>query len=134
MTDFLAEKRQEIKNRLDELRPLVDEAARLEAALAALDGAAAASAAGARAAGPARRRTRTTKSGSGRGTGRPGRPRGSGKRAQEALALINRQPGITIGEMATSMGIHQNYLYRVVPGLEKDGKVRKEGRGWHPAA
>ena len=32
------------------------------------------------------------------------------------------------------MGIHQNYLYRVLPGLQADGKVRKEGRGWHVAA
>jgi DNA-binding HxlR family transcriptional regulator len=32
------------------------------------------------------------------------------------------------------MGIKQNYLYRVLPGLEQDGLVRKEGRGWHPKA
>jgi hypothetical protein len=30
------------------------------------------------------------------------------------------------------MGIKQNYLYRVLPGLEKDGKVVKRGHGWHP--
>jgi hypothetical protein len=30
------------------------------------------------------------------------------------------------------MGIKQNYLYRVLPILEEEGKVRKEGRGWHP--
>ena len=29
------------------------------------------------------------------------------------------------------MGIKQNYLYRVLPGLEKDGKVVKRDRGWH---
>jgi DNA-binding IscR family transcriptional regulator len=34
--------------------------------------------------------------------------------------------------MAEAMGIQQNYLYRVLPGLQKDGFVRKEGRGWHP--
>jgi hypothetical protein len=34
------------------------------------------------------------------------------------------------------MGIKQNYLYRVLPGLEQDGQVTKQGRGWHasPAA
>jgi hypothetical protein len=32
------------------------------------------------------------------------------------------------------MGIKQNYLYRVLPGLEQDGLVRKEGRGWHANA
>ena len=25
------------------------------------------------------------------------------------------------------MGIKQNYLYRVLPGLEQDGKVKREG-------
>jgi len=38
VTDFLDEKRQEITNRLKELKPLVDEYARLEAAAAALAG------------------------------------------------------------------------------------------------
>jgi hypothetical protein len=30
------------------------------------------------------------------------------------------------------MGIKQNYLYRVLPGLAKEGKLEKKGRGWHP--
>ena len=29
------------------------------------------------------------------------------------------------------MGIQQNYLYRVMPGLAEKGKVTKSGRGWH---
>lgn len=41
------------------------------------------------------------------------------------------QPGITIPEIATKMGIKHNYLYRVLPGLEKEKKLRKDGRGWH---
>jgi hypothetical protein len=32
------------------------------------------------------------------------------------------------------MGIKQNYLYRVLPGLEQEKKVRKDGRGWYPVA
>jgi ribosomal protein S25 len=63
---------------------------------------------------------------------RAGRPKGGGKRATEALSLVQRAPGITIPELAAKMGIKQNYLYRVLPGLEKDGKVQKKGRGWHP--
>jgi DNA-binding IclR family transcriptional regulator len=35
-----------------------------------------------------------------------------------------------IADVAQKMGIQQNYLYRVLPGLEQEGKVRKEGRGW----
>ena len=45
---------------------------------------------------------------------------------------MRSRPGITIPEMAGEMGIKQNYLYRVLPGLQKDGLVRKDGRGWHP--
>ena len=30
------------------------------------------------------------------------------------------------------MGIKQNYLYRVLPGLADDGLVEKDGRGWRP--
>lgn len=56
------------------------------------------------------------------------------KRSAEALRHVTAQPGITIPELAQKMGIAQNYLYRVLPELQKDGHVRKEGRGWHPAA
>jgi len=63
---------------------------------------------------------------------RGGRPKGAGKRATEALSFVQGQPGITIPELAAKMGIKQNYLYRVLPGLEKEGKLEKKGRGWHP--
>jgi len=63
---------------------------------------------------------------------RGGRPKGSGKRATEALSLVQGQPGITIPELAVKMGIKQNYLYRVLPGLEQGGKLEKKGRGWYP--
>ena len=117
MADFLEEKKREISARLKELRPLVDEFHRLEAAQRALEGLD-----GAPAAAPKRRRT----------GGRRGRPKGSGNRAAQALELVGSQPGITIPEMAQRMGIQVNYLYRVLPGLEQDGMVRKEGRGWFP--
>ncbi len=64
--------------------------------------------------------------------GKVGRRKGSGKRAAEALSFVQGQPGITIPELATKMGIKQNYLYRVLPGLEQEGKLEKQGRGWHP--
>lgn len=73
----------------------------------------------------------TTKSeSSGRGRGRP---KGSGKRAGEALEIVSENPGIEIPDIAEAMGIGPNYLYRVLPQLEEEGKVRKEGKGWHPA-
>jgi len=125
MADFLDEKRKEIRARLQELKPLVDEYHRLEAAAQALDGVKPAGA------GASTRRTRTTSTRTGTGTRRRGRPRGSGTRSKEALALVRSNPGISIPELADKMGINQNYLYRVLPGLQKDGMVRKEGRGWH---
>ena len=125
MADFLDEKRKEIQARLKELRPLVDEYHRLEAAEQALSGVDGTSASTAAAA-PTRRRRR-----SGAGTGRRGRPRGSGTRAAQAEQLVKDRPGITIPEIAEALGMKQNYLYRVMPQLASDGKVVKSGRGWH---
>ena len=124
MADFLDEKRKEIRARLQELKPLVDEYHRLEAAAQALEGVGTTSTS-------STRRSRTTTTRTGGGTGRRGRPRGSGTRGKQALDLVRANPGITIPELADKMGIKQNYLYRVLPGLQKDGQVRKEGRGWH---
>ena len=148
MTDFLDEKRQEITDRLKELKPLVDEYSRLEAAASALAGVGGSSSSGATATAAPRRRgpgrprgsrtTTVTKAAKpARKAGRPsgrraGRRKGSGTRAAEALSFVQGQPGITIPELAAKMGIKQNYLYRVLPGLEQESKVSKKGRGWHP--
>jgi hypothetical protein len=149
VNDFLDEKRREITDRLKELKPLVDEFKRLEAAASALAGVGGSSAASAAATAPRRRgpgRPRgsrsTTASAATKVARKPGRPakrragrrKGSGTRAAEALAFVKGQPGITIPELAAKMGIKQNYLYRVLPGLEQEGKVKKTGRGWHPKA
>ena len=129
MPDFLEEKRKEISQRLQELRPLVDEYARLEAAEQALSGVGnGRRTSKAAPATPRRARSARAKS---TGTGRRGRPRGSGTRAIQALELVKARPGITIPELAEAMGIKQNYLYRVMPGLAEEGKVTKSGRGWH---
>ena len=117
---------QRVAQRMAELRPLVDEYHRLEAAEQALSGVGGASSAAV--ATPTRRRRR----GAGAGTGRRGRPRGSGTRAAQAEQLVKDQPGITIPEIADKLGMKQNYLYRVMPQLASDGKIVKSGRGWHP--
>ena len=125
MTNFLDEKRKEIDARLRELRPLVDEFHRLEKASAALAEVGNGS--------QSPRRRRSSGSGSSSGRRRRGRPRGSGTRSIEALELVRARPGITISEMADAMKIKANYLYRVMPTLEADGKVKKRDKGWHPA-
>lgn len=119
MADFLDEKLKEIDARLKELKPLVDEYNRLDAARRALSGVDK----------PVATITRRRRSAS--SNGRRGRPRGSGTRAAQALQLVGEKPGITIPELADAMGIKQNYLYRVMPGLAEEGKVTKSGRGWH---
>jgi hypothetical protein len=142
VSDFLETKRKEIAARLRELEPLVEEHRQLQAAATALAGLPRAVRASrpavrvARAAGrgratAARATTRARKPAAG---GRRGRPRGSGTRALQTLELVKAKPGITIPEIASAMGIKQNYLYRVLPGLEKDGKVVKRDRGWHAPA
>jgi CRP-like cAMP-binding protein len=131
MADFLDEKKREIDARLKELRPLVEEYHRLEAAADALGGVPASGGRAAATPAPKRRQQRKAAASSA-GTRRRGRPRGSGTRSKQALELVRTRPGITIPEIAEAMGIQQNYLYRVLPSLQKDGLVRKEGRGWHP--
>jgi hypothetical protein len=62
-----------------------------------------------------------------------GRPLGGGNRAQQAVEQITKRPGITASELATAMGIGPNYLYRVLPQLQRDGKITKQGKGYHAA-
>jgi ribosomal protein S25 len=77
---------------------------------------------------------------------KPGRPRGSrskkaatprrrrsGTRADQAVALVQKNPGITASEIAKRMKIKPNYLYRVLGDLEKEGRVKKKGRQYRPA-
>lgn len=79
----------------------------------------------------------------------PGRPRGSagrsdktaprrrrrrgGTRADQAVNLITKEPGISASDVAKQMKIKPNYLYRVLGDLEKEGRVKKKGRQYFPA-
>ncbi|MEJ7751020.1 MAG: hypothetical protein WKF32_06185 [Thermoleophilaceae bacterium] len=128
MTDFLEEKRKEIDARLAELRPLVDEYSRLEQAARALAGVGTepSSRRG------SRKRATNGRRRSGSASAKRGRPPGTGKRALQAQELVSARPGITIPELAEAMDIQANYLYRVMPTLEREGKVRKQGKGWQP--
>jgi hypothetical protein len=119
--------RRQITKRLTELKPLVDEYHQLEAMVRKL----ASGDSAARSPGRSSTRARSRRSTNGR---RRGRPRGSGTRSAQALALAQAKPGITIPQMAKETGITPNYLYRVLPELAKDGKVKKNGKGWEPAS
>ena len=135
MADVLGDLRKGLEKRLKELEPLVKEHAHVKNALDALGGAGtrtrrAAKAAAVKTTRAATRRTRPSANGA-QPSGR-GRPRGSGARAQEALKLVRAHPGITIGDMAKRMKIKPNYLYRVLPTLEKAGHIKKHEKGYHP--
>lgn len=122
MADFLDAKVREIEERLKELRPLIEEFYRLEAASAALTGV-----------GATPRRAPARASANGTRAGRPRRRGGDNTRAAQTVEIVRTQPGITIPELASHMGIKPNYLYRVLPQLADEGKVRRDGKGWHPA-
>lgn len=128
-------------NVLDEARELVEkrladlneERQRLERALAELGGSV-------KAGGGRRRPGRPRKAGPGRPAGststaprKKRRRRRGGTRADQAVALIEGQPGISASEVAKSMKIKPNYLYRVLGDLEKEGRVKKDGRNYFPA-
>jgi hypothetical protein len=131
LADFVDKAVKDIDGRLEELK---SEVQKLEAARTALVG-------GRR--GPGRPRAASANGTSSpaapaprRAARRPGRPRGrrgGNTRANQALQLVKDKPGITIPEIATSLKIEPNYLYRVMPKLVEDGSVKREGQGWHPA-
>ena len=125
---------------LDEARDLVtkrlaeldDERKRLERALAELGGRAARKAGRRPGRRPGRPKGSTSKTTSKKSTrakkGTRRRKRRGGTRADQAVKLIQQNPGITASEIAKSMKIKPNYLYRVLSDLEKQKRVKKKGR------
>jgi hypothetical protein len=125
------------KNVLDEARDLVqkrladldEERKRLERALAELGGKTTRRA-------PGRPRgsksASTTSSTPAAATPRRRRKRRGGTRADQAVALIEGAPGISASDVAKQMKIKPNYLYRVLGDLEKEGRVKKDGRQYYP--
>ena len=124
-------------NVLDEARQLVErrladldeERQRLERALAELGGKSSRRR-------PGRPRGSSKKAASGSTTGsapRRRRKRRGGTRGDQAVKLIEEQPGISASDVAKTMKIKPNYLYRVLGDLEKEGRVKKDGRNYSPA-
>jgi sugar-specific transcriptional regulator TrmB len=123
-TNVLDEARQLVERRLADLD---DERRRLERALAELGGKAKRS--------PGRPRgsasTGTSAPKASRAPKKRRRRRG-GTRADQAVDLITSQPGISASDVAKTMKIKPNYLYRVLGDLEKEGRVKKDGRQYYP--
>jgi exonuclease VII small subunit len=56
--------------------------------------------------------------------------RSAGTRTDQALATIAEHPGITVPELARTLGINTSYLYRVLPKLVEAHRINKHGRGY----
>jgi hypothetical protein len=118
MADLLDSVRKQIDARLRELRPIVEEAATLEAALAALDG----SDHMVGASQPARPSR-------GRRTRRPGRPSRGWTRVQ-LVDHLRDNPGSTAGDVAKSLGLKRTSVATRLPQLVKSGDLVKAARGY----
>ncbi|MEX2108403.1 MAG: winged helix-turn-helix transcriptional regulator [Solirubrobacterales bacterium] len=118
----LDEARNLLQKRLAELD---EERKRLESALSELGGKVTG---GGRRGRPAKKRSAGKTS---KGAPRRRRRKG-GTRADQAVKLVEQNPGISASEIAKSMKIKPNYLYRVLSDLEKEGRVKKKGRAYQP--
>jgi sugar-specific transcriptional regulator TrmB len=123
-TNVLDEARQLVERRLADLD---EERRRLERALAELGGKAKRS--------PGRPRGSASASSGTKAAAAPKRRRRrrGGTRGDQAVELITQQPGISASDVAKTMKIKPNYLYRVLGDLEKEGRVKKDGRQYYPA-
>jgi len=113
------------------IRELEDQIKQAEQALAALGGKVTRRGPG-RPRGSAAKKATGTAAGKGGGTRRRRKRRG-GTRADQAVKLIEQNPGISASDVAKQMKIKPNYLYRVLGDLEKEGRVKKSGRSYSAA-
>jgi DNA-binding IclR family transcriptional regulator len=130
-TNVLDEARELVEKRLADLD---EERNRLERALAELGGKATRRAPGRpRGSKAASSASASTSSSASAAAPRRRRKRRGGTRADQAVDLITKEPGISASDVAKQMKIKPNYLYRVLGDLEKEGRVKKQGRQYHPA-
>lgn len=122
--DVLDQFQQLLSKRLVEID---EERQQLERALSELGGKA-----GSR--GPGRPRSRKPKAGNAAAAPKRQRKRRGGGRSDQALALVEKSPGISASDVAKRMKVKPNYLYRVLGDLEKEGRVRKDARKYFPAS
>ncbi len=113
------------------VRELEDQLKQAEQALAALGGKVTRRGPGRPRGSSAKKATATT---AGTTPRRKRRKRRGGTRADQAVALIESQPGISASDVAKTMKIKPNYLYRVLGDLEKEGRVKKDGRQYYPGS
>jgi hypothetical protein len=119
MADLLESVRKQIDARMRELRPIAEEAATLEAALAVLDGSYSPVAAS-----RPDRRTRQHPA-------QPGRRRTRNLRTRDQLIdHVRAHPGSTAGDVAKALGLKRASVATRLAQLAKAGELRKAVRGY----
>jgi hypothetical protein len=119
--DLLKRTTEELRKRMKELEPQVQEHKRLQNALAALDE-------------PSGEKSspRRPRGGSGRGRRRTTSSRaGRGERRQQLLRVVQAEPGIRPSKAAHQMGINPSQLHALSRRLEEGGELQRRDGGLH---
>jgi ribosomal protein S25 len=53
--------------------------------------------------------------------------------ADAAIEHVAKEPGLTAGQLAERMGVPASVLFRLLPTLQREGRLRKQGKGYRPA-
>jgi CRP-like cAMP-binding protein len=53
-----------------------------------------------------------------------------GYRASQVVTLLRKEPGLTRAQLAERLGIRVGYLYQLLPALRKKGFVRERDGSW----
>jgi hypothetical protein len=122
--DLLTRTTDEIRKRLKELAPQVQEHERLQKALTALDQSSREKSSAPRSRGTGGRGRRRTSS------GRAGR----GERREQLLRLVQAEPGIRPSAAARQMGINPSQLHALSRRLEEGGELERRDGGIHLAS
>lgn len=120
MADLVGKIQRDIEQRLQEIRPLIEEKDRLEAVLAALTGRAPSTSSSPR---------RASGSAGGRAPYAGGRarraPRGANREA--ILKAVGERPGISASEVADVTGIAKPTVHTTISQLKRKGILAQEG-------
>ena len=118
--DLLERAKREVRERLQELYPLVEERNRLRAALEALDGGE----------GPKQAPRRASRQ---RGRPTTSRRAGRGERRTQLLELLQAEPGLRPSEAAKRMAVNPSQIHSLVRRLEDQGALERRDGALYPS-
>ena len=121
MAELLDDIRTQINARIEELRPLAQEADRLQRALDALETTTTSTVRTAPRAAPSPQRN---------GSARGRSPRGQVAMGAAVIDYIRTNPGATAGDVATALGFKRNSTSTRLTQLAKSGQLVKAKRGY----